>query len=307
MIEVKDLNRYYDSLLAVDSVNFKIEKGEVVGLLGHNGAGKTTIMKMLTGFLEPSSGEISIDGLKVGPDTGLIQKKMGYLPENCPVWPEMTVIDYLEYQALLHKIKPNSIPELINKAITKTALQEKATSSIQTLSRGFRQRVGVAQALLHMPDIIILDEPTNGLDPTQILHMRDLIKELAETATIIVSTHVLQEVQAVCERVLIMRSGKLVIDSKISELQASSKLLLTIENTNINVADELKKMKSIGKVEKKLDDNLIQVFRIETKEDLAPAIIESLVALGVKIRCVNPERRDLETVFSEVSLETDHE
>jgi ABC-2 type transport system ATP-binding protein len=158
-----------------------------------------------------------------------------------------------------------------------------------------------------MPDIIILDEPTNGLDPTQILHMRDLIKELAETATIIVSTHVLQEVQAVCERVLIMRSGKLVIDSKISELQASSKLLLTIENTNINVADELKKMKSIGKVEKKLDDNLIQVFRIETKEDLAPAIIESLVALGVKIRCVNPERRDLETVFSEVSLETDHE
>jgi ABC-2 type transport system ATP-binding protein len=307
MIEVKDLNRYYDSLLAVDSVNFKIEKGEVVGLLGHNGAGKTTIMKMLTGFLEPSSGEISIDGLKVGPDTGLIQKKMGYLPENCPVWPEMTVIDYLEYQALLHKIKPNSIPELINKAITKTALQEKATSSIQTLSRGFRQRVGVAQALLHMPDIIILDEPTNGLDPTQILHMRDLIKELAETATIIVSTHVLQEVQAVCERVLIMRSGKLVIDSKLSELQASSKLLLTIENTNINVADELKKMKSIGKVEKKLDDNLIQVFRIETKEDLAPAIIESLVALGVKIRCVNPERRDLETVFSEVSLETDHE
>ena len=307
MIDVSNLSRYYDNLLAVDSVDFKIEKGEVVGLLGHNGAGKTTIMKMLTGYLEPSSGSITIDGLKIGPDTGLIQKKIGYLPENCPVWPEMTVIDYLEYQATLHKININSVPDLINKAINKTALNEKATSSIQTLSRGYRQRVGVAQALLHMPDIIILDEPTNGLDPTQILHMRDLIKELAETATIIVSTHVLQEVQAVCERVLIMRSGKLVVDSKISSLQASSRLLLSIENTKVNVINELKKISSVGDIEKKLDNNSIQVFQINASEDLAPTIIESLVTLGVKIRGVNPERRDLETVFSEVSLESNDE
>ena len=307
MIEVKNLSRFYDSLLAVDSVDFKIGKGEVVGLLGHNGAGKTTIMKMLTGFLEPSSGQIFIDGLEIGPDTGLIQKKIGYLPENCPVWPEMTVIDYLEYQATLHKISPNSIPDLINKAITKTALQEKATSTIETLSRGYRQRVGVAQALLHMPDIIILDEPTNGLDPTQILHMRDLIKELALTATIIVSTHVLQEVQAVCERVLIMRSGKLVLDSKISQLQTSSKLLLTVENTKINIIEELKKLDNVGKVEKKLDQNSLQTFQIETEEGLAPTIIKLLVSLGINIRSVNPERRDLETVFSDVSLETNHE
>ncbi len=307
MIEVKNLSRFYNSLLAVDSVDFKIGKGEVVGLLGHNGAGKTTIMKMLTGFLEPSSGQIFIDGLEIGPDTGLIQKKIGYLPENCPVWPEMTVIDYLEYQATLHKISPNSIPDLINKAITKTALQEKATSTIETLSRGYRQRVGVAQALLHMPDIIILDEPTNGLDPTQILHMRDLIKELALTATIIVSTHVLQEVQAVCERVLIMRSGKLVLDSKISELQASSKLLLTVENTKINIIEELKKLDNVGKVEKKQDQNSLQTFQIETEEGLAPTIIKLLVSLGINIRSVNPERRDLETVFSDVSLETNHE
>jgi len=307
MIEVKNLSRFYDSLLAVDSVDFKIGKGEVVGLLGHNGAGKTTIMKMLTGFLEPSSGQIFIDGLEIGPDTGLIQKKIGYLPENCPVWPEMTVIDYLEYQATLHKISPNSIPDLINKAITKTALQEKATSTIETLSRGYRQRVGVAQALLHMPDIIILDEPTNGLDPTQIFHMRDLIKELALTATIIVSTHVLQEVQAVCERVLIMRSGKLVLDSKISQLQTSSKLLLTVENTKINIIEELKKLDNVGKVEKKLDQNSLQTFQIETEEGLAPTIIKLLVSLGINIRSVNPERRDLETVFSDVSLETNHE
>lgn len=307
MIKVDELSRFYGSLLAVDSINFKIERGEVVGLLGHNGAGKTTIMKMLTGFLEPSSGEITVDGLKIGFDTGLIQKKIGYLPENCPVWPEMTVIDYLEFQALLHKTNPDSIPKLISKAISKTALKEKATSSINTLSRGYKQRVGVAQAILHMPDIIILDEPTNGLDPTQILHMRDLIKELAETATIIVSTHVLQEVQAVCDRVLIMRSGKLVVDSKISELQASSKLLLTIEHTDLKVIEELKKINDIIKVDRMLENNSLQVFQIEANEDLAPSIIESLVSLGIKIRGVKPERRDLETVFSEVSLETNHE
>ena len=158
-----------------------------------------------------------------------------------------------------------------------------------------------------MPDIIILDEPTNGLDPTQILHMRDLIKELAETATIIVSTHVLQEVQAVCDRVLIMRSGKLVVDSKISELQASSKLLLTIEHTDLKVIEELKKINDIIKVDRMLENNSLQVFQIEANEDLAPSIIESLVSLGIKIRGVKPERRDLETVFSEVSLETNHE
>jgi ABC-2 type transport system ATP-binding protein len=137
--------------------------------------------------------------------------------------------------------------------------------------------------------------------------MRDLIRELAETATIIVSTHVLQEVQAVCERVLIMRSGKLVTDSKISHLRASSRLLLTIENTNVNIIDELKKIGSVGDVEKKSDNNSIQVFQIDTTEDLAPTIVESLVSLGVKIRGVNPERRDLETVFSEVSLEAHNE
>jgi ABC-2 type transport system ATP-binding protein len=148
MIEVKDLNRYYGSLLAVNSVNFKIEKGEVVGLLGHNGAGKTTIMKMLTGFLEASSGQICIDGLKIGLDTNLIQKKIGYLPENCPVWPEMSVIDYLEYQALLHKINPISIPELINKAIKKNCSSRKSnipnTNSFQRVSSESRSCSGVA-------------------------------------------------------------------------------------------------------------------------------------------------------------------
>ena len=192
MIQVENLTRRYGDFTAVDDVSFSIGRGEIVGLLGHNGAGKTTIMKMLTGFLEPTAGTITIDGLAIGRDTTAIQSRIGYLPENCPVWPEMTVIDYLDYQANLHGLPEGQRKAAIAKAIRRTALKEKATSPIQTLSRGYRQRVGVAQAILHDPDIVILDEPTNGLDPTQIRHMRDLIRELAQTATVIVSTHILQ-------------------------------------------------------------------------------------------------------------------
>ncbi len=304
MIQVDNINRFYGDLLAVNDVSFKIGKGEVVGLLGHNGAGKTTIMKMITGFLEPSSGHITVDGLKIGEDTNLIQKRIGYLPENCPVWPDMTVIDYLEYQATLHKISPKAIPDLVGKAISKTALKEKATSTIQTLSRGYRQRVGVAQALLHNPDIIILDEPTNGLDPTQILHMRDLISDLAKTSTIIVSTHVLQEVQAVCERVLIMRAGKMVIDSKISDLQASNCISLIVESTEVNVVNEISNIDNVNKIKLRDAKDNLQSFYIETEESNGPNIVKRLVELGINIRSLNPERRDLETVFSEVSLES---
>jgi len=174
MIKIKDLTRNYGGFKAVNQVSFEIARGEVVGLLGHNGAGKTTIMKMMTGFLEPDSGTIQIDGLQIGSDTRAIQRRIGYLPENCPVWPEMTVIDYLEYQASLHGVAPDQISHAVARAIRRTALKEKATQSIQTLSRGYRQRVGVAQAILHDPDIIILDEPTNGLDPTQIRQMRGM-------------------------------------------------------------------------------------------------------------------------------------
>ena len=222
MIQVEHLTRRYGDLMAVDDVSFHIGHGEIVGLLGHNGAGKTTIMKMMTGFLEPTSGSIRIDNLEIGDDTRAIQQRIGYLPENCPVYPEMTVIDYLDYQATLHGMADHEPSTAIARVIRRTALQEKAARTIQTLSRGYRQRVGVAQAILHQPNIVILDEPTNGLDPTQILQMRELIRELAKTATVIVSTHILQEVQAVCDRVLILRAGQLVVDSrKDEELYAS--------------------------------------------------------------------------------------
>lgn len=302
MISVSNLSRSYGSTLAVDNVSFEITNGEVVGLLGHNGAGKTTIMKMITGFIEPSSGSVKVDGLVLGENTVGIQKKIGYLPENCPVWPEMRVTDYLIYQAKLHLVEEARIGSLVSEAIGKTRLTEKATARIDTLSRGYRQRVGVAQALLHKPDILILDEPTNGLDPNQILQMRELIKELAKSSTVIVSTHVLQEVQAICERVLIMRGGQLVLDSKIKDLQSENKIIFNFQPSESDVITMLSESPLVKKVEE-VQNSETTSLRVEVQKEEIPSLIRSLVSAGANIESIMPEKRTLETVFAEVSTE----
>ena len=301
MISVKNLSRHYGSNKAVDSVTFSVSKGEVVGLLGHNGAGKTTIMKMLTGFIEPNNGEVLIKGLTLGQDTPEIQRRIGYLPENCPVWPEMRVIDYLFYQARLHLVNESERDELVLNAIEKTALIEKATAKIETLSRGYRQRVGVAQALLHKPDILILDEPTNGLDPNQILQMRDLIKELAENATVIISTHVLQEVQAICERVLIMRRGKLVLDSKINDLQRENQYIFTFQSLNTPLVGLLSEFDGVTQIEK--IEGAKNSYKIEVDKKILPELVKFVVSDGASVETIIPQTRNLETVFAEVSTE----
>ena len=299
MIKVNSLFRNYGDFKAVDDVSFEINKGEVVGLLGHNGAGKTTIMKMMTGFLEPTSGSIEVDQLQIDTDTRAIQARIGYLPENCPVWPEMTVIDYLKYQAHLHGVEDVKIQPAVVDAVRRTSLKEKATSSIQTLSRGYRQRVGVAQAILHSPDIIILDEPTNGLDPTQILQMRELIRELAKTATVILSTHILQEVQAVCERVLIMRDGKLVVDSLIADLQSGRQLRLAIDSGE--ASDYLACVAGVSKVEKLESAEGKSSYLLDCGETVAPEVVAAIASAGDKLYSLSPEVRNLETVFAEVN------
>jgi ABC-2 type transport system ATP-binding protein len=299
MIQIEHLSRHYDNFIAVDDVSFEIQRGEVVGLLGHNGAGKTTIMKMMTAYLEPTSGNIFIDKLNINKDIQAIQKRIGYLPENCPVWPEMTVIDYLEYQALLHGVTDKLRQKAVAHAIGRTALKEKATQTIQTLSRGYRQRVGVAQAILHNPDIIILDEPTNGLDPTQIRQMRELIHELAKSATVIISTHILQEVQAVCDRVLIMRAGKLVVDSKLDELQSGQHLIVTVDNNK--ASDYLQKIDGVKSVKNCVHHGNYYSFSVDAKTDIAPQIATAIYEAGDKLYSLQPEVRNLESVFSEVN------
>jgi ABC-2 type transport system ATP-binding protein len=277
MIQVDNLTRRYGPTTAVNDVSFRIDRGEVVGLLGHNAAGKTTIMKMISGYLEPTAGTIRVGDLEMGRDTRAIQARLGYLPENCPVWPEMTVIDYLDYQASLHGVPEDQRERAVANAIRRTELRDKAADTIETLSRGYRQRVGVAQALLHDPDVIILDEPTNGLDPNQIRHMRDLIRELALNATVVVSTHILQEVQAVCERVLDGEAG-----------------------------DSLGQIDGVTAVEDEGTENGLRQYLLETRPETAPAVAEAVAGAGLKLYALHPRRRDLETLFAEINEEVAH-
>lgn len=299
MIDVKALSRHYGDFVAVDRVSFHIGHGEVVGLLGHNGAGKTTIMKMLTGFLEPTAGTIRIDGLDIETEKRAIQAKIGYLPENCPLWPEMTVIDYLDFQATLHGIDEGQKRQRIRQAVERTALHEKASHPIHTLSRGYRQRVGVAQAILHHPKIIILDEPTNGLDPTQIRQMRSLIQELAKESTVIVSTHVLHEVQAVCERVLILRSGQLAVDARLEALQNNARIRVHVDRDAKELLQNIPGVASVTRLDTAGESGC--TYRLDAPPDVAPLVAATLVRSDRQLLAMQPETRDLETVFAQVN------
>ena len=308
MIVVEDVTRTYGDFTAVDRVSFEIGRGEIVGLLGHNGAGKTTIMKMLTGYLEPSAGAIEIDGLDIGRDRMAIQRKIGYLPENCPVYPEMPVIEYLDYSAALHGVPQDRRTERVREVIAKTELASKAAQPIDTLSRGFRQRVGVAQALLHQPDILILDEPTNGLDPSQVQHMRELITEAARHATVILSTHILQEVQAVCDRVLIIRAGRKVVDERMEALRAAHRLLITVDAEPERVQAALQDVVAVDALEHLGDEGEYRNYALALKGDenprhSAPEVAQALLRNGCQLFGLQTEQRSLESVFIETAAQ----
>lgn len=304
MIKVSQLSRSYGDAVAVAQVSFSIGAGEVVGLLGHNGAGKTTIMKMLTGYLEPSAGRIFIDQRDLAEERAAIQSLIGYLPENCPLYPEMRIIDYLDYHAAMHDIPQARRPQLIREALQRTWLTDRAEHRIDTLSRGYRQRVGVAQAILHQPRLLILDEPTNGLDPGQIQQMRQLIHTLAQQATLIISTHILQEVQATCDRVLILRSGRLVLDARLAELNQSSRLRILMDCPPEQALPLLG-----GDVVREVRHEGGQAgqhsYKLELEDaappDFTPQLIQRLCAQGIQLYAVHPERRDLETLFRELN------
>lgn len=311
MIRIENVTRKYGSFKAVDDVSITIDSGEIVGLLGHNGAGKTTIMKMITGFLEPSAGKITVNGKDIGSDRRAVQKEIGYLPENCPVYPDMTVVEYLDYMASLHGLSERERAPLIARAIDRTGLKDKAFQVISTLSRGYRQRTGVAQAILHEPDILILDEPTNGLDPTQIQQMRALIKELARSSTVIISTHVLQEVQAVCDRVIILRNGRKALDIRIDKLQEEGSLLLQVGGKDENPMPLIKSCPGVASA--LLLDNspsfmsgtsfAVTVATGEDRRESVARIAHTLHENGYRLYGMNYESRNLETVFAEITAQ----
>ncbi len=248
MIEASHLTRQFGRTTAVSNVSFNIGRNEVVGLLGPNGAGKTTIMRMLSGYLEPTTGVVRVNGEDLGQNAYDLQRQLGYLPENLPVYPDMMVADYLDYVAAIKGIAPAERLRAVKEALHATDLLEQSLLPIARLSRGMKQRVGVAQAILGRPRLLILDEPTNGLDPRQTEQMRRLIGQLSRRATIILSTHIMQEVEAVCERVLILRNGQLAVDRKLSELNTCGELLLRTD-TSVSPPKILPRNRVVGETE----------------------------------------------------------
>ena len=299
MIEARELTRRFGENVAADAVSFTIGQGEIVGLLGHNGAGKTTIMKLLTGFLEPSSGAAEIDGRDVTEHAAEVRRKVGYLPETVPLYSDMTVVDYLEFAATVRGVPAAERPSAVRRAVQATGLSERALDVIDTLSRGFKQRVGVAQAILHAPRFLILDEPTSGLDPAQTQEMRDLIRRLAESATVMLSTHIMQEVDAVCDRVMILRAGQLALDEKLADLQRSERLYIGTDASR----DALAAAAGEGVAVDAADDGWFLTFDRPLDDDLAAKTATRLVAAEVAFHALQPEKRDLETVFRGVGAE----
>lgn len=307
MITVERLNRTYGPLHAVKDVTFSISQGEVIGLLGPNGAGKTTIMKMMCGFLEPSSGVITINGSDIRDDAKAAQANIGYLPESLPVYPEMTVVSYLEYAAGLKGIDESLHASEIRRVIAAIELHEKAFSKIGDLSRGLKQRVGVAQALLGNPKVLILDEPTNGLDPTQTQHMRTLIRELAKSATVILSTHILSEVEAVCDRVLMVHRGELVLNSRLEDVQQSNAVSVQCSLPVVQIEQICQSIEGVDRCQVRERDGIASAQIALAKEVDGRAVCAQLATHilqgGGELYQLHREERDLESLFREMTLE----
>ena len=305
MINATHLSRAYGEFLAVNDVSFTIQGGEIVGLLGHNGAGKTTIMKMLSGYLEPSSGQIEIDGIDLADDRAAVQQRLGYLPELLPVYPDMSVADYLDYAASLKGLSGNRARDEIRRAVKATDIVNKLLSPIAKLSRGYKQRVGVAQAILGQPKLLILDEPTNGLDPTQTQHMRDLIRQIANQATVILSTHIMQEVDALCDRALILRAGELAVDARLEELRHSNQLRLVTDLAPQPAGALLQAIDGVGALQSQQRqagyDYRITLDENSDANEMAHAIAKTLIENGHALYEISCEKRDLESVFREVN------
>ena len=310
MLEVNRLSRSYGDFLAVSDVSFNISQGEIVGLLGHNGAGKTTVMKVLSGYLEPNQGQVTINHTDISENPINVQRFLGYLPENLPIYPEMSVADYLNYAAFLKGLSNSNIKSEINRVVIATDIGSKFIDPISTLSRGYRQRVGVAQAILGKPKLLILDEPTNGLDPTQTEHMRQLIRDLAKDATVILSTHIMQEVEAICDRVLILNRGKLAVDEKLDALRRSNYILLStsMSKDKAQLLNEIQNIEEIEYLNKDTSHSIpIYQYRLTLSNtdsmNQASANIAKFIVTKEKfdLFSLKSEKRDLESLFREVS------
>ena len=306
MIEVTDLTKSYGPIEALRGVTFHIAPGEIVGLLGPNGAGKTTIIKILTGYLQPDDGSVYVNGLDVLTHTRQVQAQIGYLPETAPLYPELSVQAYLKMMAELRQIPEDEQVARLSEAIYATGLENHLIRPIGQLSKGFRQRVGLAQAILHQPKLLILDEPTLGLDPTQIVEIRRLIRRLAEHSTILFSTHILSEVEALCDRVIILMNGQIKADARLSELAATPDAVLVLEDAPVGVDGALRNLSGVRDIERTQTPDGYPTYRVLGKgadgADLCPAIYSLAREEGWRLRELRRDVRTLETVFNELAM-----
>jgi ABC-2 type transport system ATP-binding protein len=303
MIDVAGLTKSYGLIEALRGVTFHIKSGEIVGLLGPNGAGKTTIIKILTGYLHPDDGSVQVNGLDVVTHTREVQSHIGYLPENAPLYPELSVQAYLQMMADLRQIPETEQRARISDAIHATNLSDHLTRPIGQLSKGYRQRLGLAQAILHQPKLLILDEPTVGLDPTQIVEIRRLIRRLATHSTILFSTHILSEVEAVCSRAIILINGQVKADALLAELEVTADALLVLQRAPDGVSGALQRLAGVRSIEPVRTPDGFPAFRVfgREKADLCPAIFDLARQQSWPVRELRRDVRTLETVFNQLA------
>ena len=294
-IEVKNLSKVYGTQKALDNVSFKINKGEIVGFLGPNGAGKSTMMKILTTYIHASEGDAKISDFDIVSDPKNVQRVVGYLPEHNPLYLEMYVKEYLAFNAGIYNVPKSRITEVIEL----TGLTPESHKKIGQLSKGYRQRVGLANALLHDPEVLILDEPTTGLDPNQLVDIRHLIKSLGKKKTVFLSTHIMQEVESMCDRVIIINKGEIVADKKLNELRDSKQQTVTVE-FDYRVEDVfLKKLPHVTSVENTHD--FVYEITFSTTEDMRSIVFDFAHDNKLKILQLNQKNVSLESLFRELT------
>jgi len=304
MIKVNHLKKSFGTVDALRGVSFQIAPGEIVGLLGPNGAGKTTIIKTITGYLQPDSGSVEVDGLDVVTHTRQVQQKIGYLPENAPLYPELSVQAYLKMIAELRQISDENQLARISEVVYAVGLEDYLVRPIGHLSKGYRQRVGLAQAILHQPDLLILDEPTVGLDPTQIVEIRRLIKQLSQHSTVLFSTHILPEVEALCDRVVILMNGEVKADAWLSELALTQNAILVLGKRTAGVEKRLRELEGVDNVETVQDPYGYAAFRViaQANRDITPAIYNLASQNDWPLRELRRDTRTLEMVFNDLAM-----
>ena len=295
-IEVKNISKSYGAQKALDNISFSVKKGEIVGFLGPNGAGKSTLMKILTTYIAADEGLASVNGNDVVLNQKLVQQSVGYLPEHNPLYLDLYVREYLAFNADVYKVAKSRIDEVI----VLTGLSPESHKKIGQLSKGYRQRVGLATALLHNPDVLILDEPTTGLDPNQLVEIRNLIKNVGKDKTVFLSTHIMQEVEAICDRVIIINNGKIVADQKLDKLISADKEQLIEVEFDYKIEEEAVARMPHLKSYKNTRDFVWELTFVSDK-DMRPAVFDFAHDNGLKTLQLNQKNKNLESIFREMT------